>query len=155
MNRVLMLHSGGFSSRQWRRLAAALAPDHEVLAPDLLGYGVQPAWPAGEPFHFRQDLAFVESLVEPLDGPVHVVGHSYGGVLALKLALARPEAIRSLGALSFASPVAAGAQQAGESAAGSDFVSTFDGTISSFVSTFAASPFAVGEQQPDCPSTCE
>lgn len=96
MAHVLMLHSGGFSSRQWRKLVAELSPEYQVLAPDLLGYGEQPAWPAGEPFHFRQDLEFVESLVAPLGEPVHVVGHSYGGFLALKLALARPESVRSL-----------------------------------------------------------
>ena len=35
---VLLVHSGGFTSRQWRKLADALAPHFRVLAPDLLGY---------------------------------------------------------------------------------------------------------------------
>lgn len=90
---VLLIHSGGFTSRQWRRLADALAPGFRVIAPDLLGYGASGAWPDGEPFHFRQDLAFLESLI---DEPVHLVGHSYGGFLALQLALARPELVRSI-----------------------------------------------------------
>ena len=92
---ALLVHSGGFTSRQWRKLAEALAPSYNVLAPDLLGYGESGPWPAGEPFHFEQDLAFLESLVHE---PVHVVGHSYGGFLALKLALARPELVRSIAA---------------------------------------------------------
>jgi pimeloyl-ACP methyl ester carboxylesterase len=90
---VLLIHSGGFTSRQWRRLAEALAPRYRVLAPDLLGYAEEAPWPAGEPFHFRQDLEHLLSLV---DEPVHLVGHSYGGFLALKLALARPELVRSI-----------------------------------------------------------
>jgi pimeloyl-ACP methyl ester carboxylesterase len=91
---VLLIHSGGFTSRQWRRLAAMLSPDFNVLAPDLLGYGAE-RWPDGEPFHFRQDLAYLESM---LDGgsAAHLVGHSYGGLLALQIALRRPDLVRSL-----------------------------------------------------------
>ena len=63
------------------------------LAPDLLGYGSRGPWPEGEPFHFRQDLKLLLSL---LDSPAHLVGHSYGGFLALQLALARPELVRSI-----------------------------------------------------------
>jgi pimeloyl-ACP methyl ester carboxylesterase len=90
---VLLIHSGGFTSRQWRKLGEALAPDYDVIAPDLLGYGASGAWPVGEPFHFRQDLEFLQSL---LGEPAHLVGHSYGGFLALQLALARPELVRSI-----------------------------------------------------------
>lgn len=94
--RVLMVHSGGFTSRQWRKLAEMLAPDYHVLTPDLLGYGAEP-WPDGKPFHFRDDLALLESLLDAEDaGPAHLVGHSYGGFLALQLALKRPELVRSI-----------------------------------------------------------
>jgi pimeloyl-ACP methyl ester carboxylesterase len=89
---VLLIHSGGFSSRQWRKLATRLAETHEVLAPDLLGYGSSTPWPVGAPFEFREDVAFLASLLG--DAPVHLVGHSYGGLLALKLALERN--VRSL-----------------------------------------------------------
>lgn len=96
MEPVLLVHSGGFTSRQWRKLAAELEPTHRVLAPDLIGYGASEPWPVGVPFHFRQDVALLESLLDRVGGPVHVVGHSYGGLLALQLALARPTAMRSL-----------------------------------------------------------
>lgn len=98
---ALLLHSGGFTSRQWRKLGELLAPDFTILAPDLLGYA-QP-WPDGEPFHFRQDLDYLETL---FDEPVHLVGHSYGGFLALQLALRRPDKVRSIAAYE---PVAFGA----------------------------------------------
>jgi pimeloyl-ACP methyl ester carboxylesterase len=91
---VLLIHSGGFTSRQWRKLAEKLAPQYEVLAPDLLGYGQSTPWPAGEPFHFRQDLELLESLLG--DRPAHLVGHSYGGFLALQLALRQPGLVRSI-----------------------------------------------------------
>ncbi|HEU0036129.1 MAG TPA: alpha/beta hydrolase [Kofleriaceae bacterium] len=92
MSAVLLVHSGGFTSRQWRKLADALAPQHRVVAPDLIGYGSS-RWPVGQPFHFRDDLAHLAQL---LDEPAHVVGHSYGGFLALQLALAHPAHVRSL-----------------------------------------------------------
>ncbi|HEX7150223.1 MAG TPA: alpha/beta fold hydrolase [Thermoanaerobaculia bacterium] len=91
--KALLIHSGGFTSRQWRKLAEALSADYRVLTPDLLGYGTAGAWPDGKPFHFRQDLDLLISL---LDEPAHLIGHSYGGFLALQLALARPDLVRSI-----------------------------------------------------------
>jgi pimeloyl-ACP methyl ester carboxylesterase len=89
---VLLIHSGGFTSRQWRKLADQLAPRYRVIAPDLIGYGSEP-WPVGKPFHFRDDVAYLERM---LDEPAHVVGHSYGGLLAMQLAFAAPDRVRSL-----------------------------------------------------------
>ncbi len=91
--RVICLHSSGFSSRQWKRLADLLAPDHRVLLPDLIGYGASSPLPEGTPFHFHDDVA---ALLPLLDEPAHLVAHSYGGLLALHLALARPAMVRSL-----------------------------------------------------------
>jgi pimeloyl-ACP methyl ester carboxylesterase len=93
---VVMVHSGGFSARQWRKLGEVLASSHRVLAPDLLGYGASSPWPLGAPFHLGQDLAALETLIDSLKRPAHLVGHSYGGLLALKLALSRPQKVRSL-----------------------------------------------------------
>ena len=87
---VVLLHSGGGSSRQWRRLRESLLTTHRVLAPDLLGYGASGTWPDGVPFHFRTDVAAIVALLETVDRPAHLVGHSYGGLLALHAALARP-----------------------------------------------------------------
>lgn len=86
---ILLVHSSGFNARQWRRLAESLSGN--VVAPQLLGYDAP--WPEGEPFHFRQD---VEHLAAHLTEPAHVVGHSYGGFLALQLALAYPHRVKSL-----------------------------------------------------------
>ncbi len=102
---ALLIHSGGFTSRQWRKLREVLSPEYHVLAPDLLGYGDTGPWPAGAPFHFRQDLEFLESVLGPDPEPVHVIGHSYGGFLALQLALRRPALVRSIAAFE---PVAFG-----------------------------------------------
>lgn len=96
---VLFIHSTGFTSRQWRKLAALVAPTHPVVAPDLIGYGASAPWPTGKPFHFREDVSWLASHIDgatPTPIRVHLVGHSDGGLLALQLALAHPGWIRSI-----------------------------------------------------------
>lgn len=96
---VVLVHSSGMSSRQWRRLGDLLEPTHLVVAPDLLGYGISTPWPREERAHFAIDQLALEHLVDHLTaahGRVHLVGHSYGGFLALLVALHRPQAIASI-----------------------------------------------------------
>lgn len=98
---VVMIHSGGMSSRQWGRLATRLSATHRAIALDLLGYGQSP--PARDAFTLQDDLDAVLAVVDAAGEPAHVVGHSYGGLLALEVARART--IRSL---SLCEPVAFG-----------------------------------------------
>jgi pimeloyl-ACP methyl ester carboxylesterase len=95
---VVLLHSGGLSSRQWGRLGDQLASTNRILAPDFLGYGRSSAWPAGEPFHFILDVLAVEALLDHVGEPACLVGHSYGGFIALLLALHRPKLVLSVAA---------------------------------------------------------
>lgn len=92
--KVLMLHSGGMSGRQWRRLSEVLGL--EALAPDFLGCGNEPPWTDPDHFHFHQDLDRIENLLLEQDQPVHLIGHSYGGLIALQLSLRQPQRIASL-----------------------------------------------------------
>jgi pimeloyl-ACP methyl ester carboxylesterase len=101
---VVLVHSGGLSSRQWTRVASRLTPTHRVLAPDLLGSGESDPVPPGD-FHFHEDVAVLDAILDSLDGDHHLVGHSYGGLIALTSARLRPARVLSL---SLFEPVAFG-----------------------------------------------
>ena len=92
---VVLVHAGIADARMWDPLAAALVVDHRVVRYDLRGYGRSPL-PSG-PFSHVDDLAAV--LVATAEAPVHLVGASLGARVALDLALARPDAVRSLALL--------------------------------------------------------
>lgn len=92
---VVLLHSSGMSSRQWRKLGDELERTHRVIAVDLIGYGDAIVAP-GERVAFALDQLGVERLVDAIAEPVHLVGHSYGGLLALLVALHRPRAVKSV-----------------------------------------------------------
>jgi pimeloyl-ACP methyl ester carboxylesterase len=93
---VLLLHSSGLSGRQWKRLLSDIdAAGLRGVAPDLIGHGGEDPWPEPKPFSFRMDVERIVAMLRE-SGPSHVVGHSYGGLLALQVALAVPELISSL-----------------------------------------------------------
>ena len=97
---VVLLHSSASSGRQWRPLAEALADRFHVVAPDLYGYGRTGAWPAETPLTLSDEAALVRAAIDASaarqTSTLHLVGHSYGGAVALRFALENPERIRSL-----------------------------------------------------------
>ena len=93
---VFCLHGSGGSGGQWKRLGAEISNRYHVLAPDLHGHGGTSPWPYGRRLRLSDEVALVEPLLTALPSPVHLIGHSYGGAVALKLALAAPARIRSL-----------------------------------------------------------
>jgi pimeloyl-ACP methyl ester carboxylesterase len=95
MKTIVLLHCSGSSGAQWRALATRLGARYQVLAPDLIGYGKAAPWSGGE-FRLAHEAAAVRSLIGRMGEPVHLVGHSYGGAVALHMARTRPELLRSL-----------------------------------------------------------
>lgn len=94
---VLCLHSSGLSSFQWKRLADKLGHDFRFLAPDFLGCGRSPSSPNGLLFRYGEDVDQVVALLDAVAEPVILLGHSYGGFIGLKSALARRDQIVGLG----------------------------------------------------------
>jgi len=95
-DRVLALHCSGADGRQWRKLRAVLPPDFELIAPDFYGCESTGSWQGARPFTLADEAAAIVSLIDRLNAPVHLVGHSYGGCVALRVAIERPQAVSSI-----------------------------------------------------------
>jgi 2-hydroxymuconate-semialdehyde hydrolase len=100
---VLLLHGSGpgvSAWANWRLLLPVLSQGRRVVAPDLFGFGYtdRPA-DAGNNAHYRME-AWVQQAVDLLDAlgiaQADVVGNSFGGALALALAIAHPTRVRRL-----------------------------------------------------------
>ncbi len=92
---VLALHGWG---RTHRDFDAVLRPvdgsELPAIAVDLPGFGATP--PPAEPWGSSQYAGCVEALLAELRAPVVVVGHSFGGRVAVHLAAACPGGVRAL-----------------------------------------------------------
>src|SRR5215510_8252736 len=96
MDPIVLLHCSGSTGAQWRALAAELGDRYRVLTPDLIGYGAAAPWSGRGQFRLADEAAPVRSVIGRVAEPVHLVGHSYGGAVALHIARTRPELLRSL-----------------------------------------------------------
>ena len=93
---VVCIHANASSSGQWRGLMDRLAPKFRVLAVDSYGAGKSPRWPSDSVIRLRDEVALIEPVLERAGSPHVLVGHSYGGAVALIAALMNPERVRAL-----------------------------------------------------------
>lgn len=90
---LLAVHGLTGHGGRWRFVAGQL-PGITIAAPDLIGHG-HSSWAA--PWTIDANVAaLVEFIERAAAGPVPVVGHSFGGAVALHLAAARPDLVESL-----------------------------------------------------------
>lgn len=92
---VLCLHSSGTSSRQWEALAGHLTPGFRTWAVDLAGHGERRRM-EGASHSLEREVALLKPVIDAIPGRMHVVGHSYGGAVALRLARDMPGRVASL-----------------------------------------------------------
>lgn len=92
---VVLGHSSSATGGQWWRLMERMRDRYRLLAPDFLGYGKTPALDPGASLAESEIVVF-ESMIGLVDGPVHLVGHSYGGSVAARTALRHPQRVKSL-----------------------------------------------------------
>jgi len=94
---VVALHCSLGSGRQWQKLARELGPFYQVIAPDIAGYGDNRGW-LELPITLAEEIAALGDGIDQATGPVHLVGHSYGGAIAFRMATSSPFAgrVRSL-----------------------------------------------------------
>lgn len=96
---VLLLHGSGpgvSAWANWRLLLPVLASNRRVIAPDLVGFG-DTERPADAAYTMATWLDQVIAVLDALDLPrVDLVGNSFGGALALALAIRAPQRVRRL-----------------------------------------------------------
>ena len=90
---VVMLHGGGPGASgvsNYSRNIDALAPSYRVIVPDMPGYGRSSKYvDHSDPFGYLADT--IRALLDEMGIPTaHLIGNSYGGAAALRLALDSP-----------------------------------------------------------------
>jgi lipase len=92
MRPVLALHCSLAHGGAFNALAQNL-PGFALRAPDLIGHGKAPDWDGICDYHAA---VTAQALAEIGDQPVDLIGHSFGGTVALRLAVEHPRRVRSL-----------------------------------------------------------
>jgi pimeloyl-ACP methyl ester carboxylesterase len=93
---VIALHCSGSSGRQWKSLVDYIGEQCTVITPDLIGCSTVGPWCGDHAFSLDDEASAIIGFIDGWSGPVHLVGHSYGGVVALRVALRRSSRISSL-----------------------------------------------------------
>ncbi|MGI9350923.1 MAG: alpha/beta fold hydrolase [Rhizobiaceae bacterium] len=93
---VFAIHSSASNNTQWKHLVQELDARFDVIAPNLPGYGDLAITPDFSETGVAITAAPIIREIEKQRQPVHLVGHSQGGGVALKIALMRPALIKSL-----------------------------------------------------------
>lgn len=93
---VIALSCSGGAGQHWEKLTRALGPMFRLISPDLIGCADTSHWGGKSPFELADEARPIVEIIDAWNGPVHLVGHSYGGGVALRVAVERPARIVSL-----------------------------------------------------------
>ena len=93
---ILILHGWGSSIKSWERVVEKLSKTHSVIIPDMPGFGAssppEKAWHGHD--YENWVLEFIKS--QHLQIPITFIGHSFGGGLAMKIAINHSELVDKL-----------------------------------------------------------
>jgi len=95
---IVLLHSSLSSSNQWQNLVNKLKNNFTCINFDLLGYGAAEQVVDKENFSFMVEVKRIYKVLAQVipDRKYHLVGHSCGGAIALKMAVESPDNLLSL-----------------------------------------------------------
>ncbi|HTW40225.1 MAG TPA: alpha/beta hydrolase [Thermoplasmata archaeon] len=92
---VVLIHGSLVDRRTWDLVVPGLAEAMQVVTYDRRGYGESRGPPSLH--RVREDARDLAGLLEAIDVfPAHIIAHSYGGAVALRLAIDHPQMVRSL-----------------------------------------------------------
>ncbi|RMG91477.1 MAG: alpha/beta hydrolase [Chloroflexi bacterium] len=102
---VLFIHGNGSSATFWEETMLALPDGFWGIAPDMRGYGDTEPLPIDATLGLSDMVADIHSLVETLElSRYHIVGHSMGGGIVMKYAMAHAADLLSITLVSPMSP---------------------------------------------------
>ena len=96
---VIALHCSGAGANQWRQLGEtldAMNARYALIAPEHYGCDSVGPWSGERAFTLADEAARTVEIIDRRRGKVHLVGHSYGGGVALRAALERPHGVASI-----------------------------------------------------------
>jgi pimeloyl-ACP methyl ester carboxylesterase len=94
---VLFIHGNVSSATYWEETMLALPSSFRALAPDLRGYGFTDPQPINATLGLDEMVADLQALLDSLQiSHYHLIGHSMGGGVAMKLTIANPANVLSL-----------------------------------------------------------
>jgi len=92
---VVLLHGWGASSDLFKPTIAGMQDSFDLIAPDFPGFGATPAPPAA--WAVDDYVEWIIRLLDSLDiQRAHIIGHSFGGRVAIKLASRWPDRVEKL-----------------------------------------------------------
>lgn len=98
---VVLLHGIPGSARTWDGVVGRLSPLHRVVVPDLLGFGASSRPTGARPLHAEAQAAALGDTLDSLGiGRMILVGHDFGGPVALTFTRRHPERVAGLALLS-------------------------------------------------------
>jgi pimeloyl-ACP methyl ester carboxylesterase len=93
---VVLAHSSMAGARQWYALMGELETRFRVRAINLFGYGGTPAWSRPQPPSLDDYAELIVRAIPAVAGKVHLVGHSFGGAVAMRAAQRLGRRVESL-----------------------------------------------------------
>ncbi len=92
---VILLHGNGLSGGMWKYNIGPLSQRYQVFAPDLPGFGSSQSMAV--PYYIPEMVDFIDNFAAALRlSSFYLMGHSFGGGIALHYTLKHPSKIRKL-----------------------------------------------------------
>ncbi len=84
--KIILIHSSVAGARQWRSLMELLSDRYHLIAVNLFGYGKTEPWSETRPQTLEDQARLIEPFLPAKGEKVSIVGHSFGGSVAMKAA---------------------------------------------------------------------
>ncbi|MBV8916763.1 alpha/beta fold hydrolase [Bradyrhizobium sp.] len=101
---VVMVPGSCSTGAAWRPIIAQWTSRFRCVTTSLLGYGGTSEHRTAATADIAQEVEVVETVIGRAGRPVHLVGHSFGGLVALAVALRKPDLLHSLTILEAPAP---------------------------------------------------